>query len=110
VTKSFCETQVLKAFDETIADGEFVTLLGPSGCGKTTMLRIIAGFEHPTSGEVWIDDRILAKLGITVSLMILQSSFIALVLRKCFIQLYSPFLPLSTKMRSFRNYCRECFS
>ena len=59
VTKSFGETQVLKAFDETIADGEFVTLLGPSGCGKTTMLRIIAGFEHPTSGEVWIDDRMV---------------------------------------------------
>ena len=37
-----------------IADGEFVTLLGPSGCGKTTTLRMIAGFESPTEGEIWI--------------------------------------------------------
>ena len=36
----------------TINSGEFVTLLGPSGCGKTTALRMIAGFETPTSGKV----------------------------------------------------------
>ena len=37
-----------------IRDGEFLTLLGPSGCGKTTTLRMIAGFESPTEGEIWI--------------------------------------------------------
>ena len=37
-----------------VQDGEFVAFLGPSGCGKTTTLRIISGFEYPTSGEVWI--------------------------------------------------------
>ena len=37
-----------------VADGELVSFLGPSGCGKTTTLRIISGFEYPTSGEVWI--------------------------------------------------------
>jgi iron(III) transport system ATP-binding protein len=37
-----------------VADGEFVTFLGPSGCGKTTTLRIISGFEAPTTGQVWI--------------------------------------------------------
>ncbi|MFN2165262.1 MAG: ABC transporter ATP-binding protein, partial [Anaerolineae bacterium] len=37
-----------------IRDGEFYSLLGPSGCGKTTTLRMIAGFEHPTDGEVYI--------------------------------------------------------
>jgi iron(III) transport system ATP-binding protein len=37
-----------------VGDGEFVSFLGPSGCGKTTTLRIISGFEYPTTGEVWI--------------------------------------------------------
>src|SRR5260221_11391075 len=40
-----------------IAENEFVTLLGPSGCGKTTTLRMIAGFEAPTSGEIWIGEK-----------------------------------------------------
>ena len=37
-----------------IADNEFFTLLGPSGCGKTTLLRLIAGFEMPTAGEIFL--------------------------------------------------------
>ena len=45
-----------------IADGEFVVLLGPSGCGKTTCLRMIAGLEVPTSGNVWIGDRMVNRL------------------------------------------------
>ena len=60
VTKAFGDKVVLQAFDATFQDGEFITLLGPSGCGKTTMLRIIAGFERPTSGEVYIDDRLVS--------------------------------------------------
>ncbi len=42
-----------------IADQEFLVLLGPSGCGKTTTMRMIAGLEEPTSGEIWIGDRLV---------------------------------------------------
>ena len=60
VTKCFGENTVLKDFDAVFGDGEFITLLGPSGCGKTTMLRMIAGFEKPSSGELYIDEQLVS--------------------------------------------------
>ena len=52
----------LSNIDMDIADNEFFTLLGPSGCGKTTLLRILAGFEHPTTGQVLLDGTDIAML------------------------------------------------
>ena len=54
-TKSFGTNTVVKGFDLSVQKGEFVSFLGPSGCGKTTVLRMIAGFERPTSGQIRID-------------------------------------------------------
>lgn len=57
IRKEFDGVTVLNDFNDRFEDGEFITLLGPSGCGKTTMLRIIAGFEKPSQGEVWIGQK-----------------------------------------------------
>ena len=61
VTKSFGNVKVLQEFNQKFEDGEFITLLGPSGCGKTTMLRLIAGFEKPSSGEIYIGNKLVSS-------------------------------------------------
>jgi ABC-type sugar transport system ATPase subunit len=62
LTKSFGAVVAVKTLNITIEDGEFVVFVGPSGCGKTTTLRMIAGFEDPTSGEIRIGDRVVNDL------------------------------------------------
>ena len=62
VTKTFGDTLALSDFSLDVADGEFVVLLGPSGCGKTTALRILAGLEEATAGDVYIGDRNVTDL------------------------------------------------
>ena len=65
LTKRFhaggADVQALDGCSIDIAEGEFVTIVGPSGCGKTTLLRIVAGLETPSSGEVTIRHRDAAK-------------------------------------------------
>ena len=62
ITKTFKDNQVVKGVDLSFDKGEFVSLLGPSGCGKTTILRIIAGFEAPTTGTIIVDSKDITAL------------------------------------------------
>lgn len=62
LTKAYGAFTAVNDLSLEIATGEFFSLLGPSGCGKTTTLRLIAGFEEPTSGEILLDRRPVAGL------------------------------------------------
>jgi multiple sugar transport system ATP-binding protein len=62
VTKSWGSFIGVRRFDLDIADREFLVLLGPSGCGKTTTMRMIAGLEHPTAGQISIGGRVVNHL------------------------------------------------
>lgn len=60
--KSYGSLRIVKGIDLEIADGEFVVFVGPSGCGKSTTLRMVAGLESITGGEVRIGDRVVNRL------------------------------------------------
>ncbi|UUV17001.1 ABC transporter ATP-binding protein [Fusobacteria bacterium ZRK30] len=66
LTKTFIsgknKVKAVNNINLTVEPGEFICLLGPSGCGKTTMLRMLAGFEIPTSGSIFIGDKDVANL------------------------------------------------
>jgi len=62
LSKSYGDTQVVKDVNLEIRDREFFVLVGPSGCGKSTTLRMVAGLEDITSGEVWIGDRLVNQV------------------------------------------------
>ena len=59
ITKKFGNVVAVNSVSFSVEKGEFFTLLGPSGCGKTTTLRIIAGFERPDNGEVYIGGKLV---------------------------------------------------
>src|SRR4029450_88692 len=62
VRKSYVELEVIHGVTTEVADGEFIVIVGPSGCGKSRLLRMVAGLEEITSGEVVIGDRIVNAL------------------------------------------------
>jgi NitT/TauT family transport system ATP-binding protein len=63
LSKSFGDLEALRNINLGVERGEFISVVGPSGCGKTTFLRIVAGLEHATSGEVLLDGRVVRKPG-----------------------------------------------
>lgn len=62
LTKHFGKVVAVDQINLNVADGEFLCMLGPSGCGKTTALRMIAGFEEPTAGDIRIADESMVRL------------------------------------------------
>jgi ABC-type sugar transport system ATPase subunit len=62
INKAYGTARVLSDIDLAVQDGEFLVLVGPSGCGKSTLLRMIAGLDAPTSGDIFIGDRLVNAL------------------------------------------------
>jgi ABC-type sugar transport system ATPase subunit len=63
INKKFGDFTAIEDINLQVQEGEFVTLLGPSGCGKSTLLNMIAGLEDLTSGEIYINGRVVNQLG-----------------------------------------------
>lgn len=62
ISKRFGDFTAVEKLDLELRAGEFFSLLGPSGCGKTTLLRMLAGFETPSTGEIWLEGRRIDQL------------------------------------------------
>jgi NitT/TauT family transport system ATP-binding protein len=63
LSKSFGDLEALRGINLAVERGEFIAVVGPSGCGKTTFLRIVAGLEHASSGDVLLDGRAVREPG-----------------------------------------------
>ena len=61
ISKVFGSTHALNSINLSIKDGEFIAILGPSGCGKTTLLKLLAGFEYPSDGQIFIDQQCVGE-------------------------------------------------
>jgi iron(III) transport system ATP-binding protein len=64
VVKAYGDTAALRGVDLAVPAGTVAAVLGPSGCGKTTLLRVVAGFERPDAGSVWVGDRLVVGDGV----------------------------------------------
>ena len=62
LAKHFGTVAAVQDFTLDVTDGELLVLVGPSGCGKTTTLRMLAGLEAPSGGEIWLGEREIARL------------------------------------------------
>ena len=62
LSKNFGSVKAVDNITLRVKDREFLVLLGPSGCGKTTTLRLIAGLEKPTSGNIYFDDKLMTDV------------------------------------------------
>src|SRR5512146_2789022 len=62
IEKYFGRTTAVEGIDLSVDQGEFISLLGPSGCGKTTILRMIAGFEQVTEGQIYLAGQDITKI------------------------------------------------
>ena len=65
--------QALENINAEIKDGEFISIVGPSGCGKSTLIRMIAGLESPSKGEIKLNEKIITKPSLDIG-MIFQES------------------------------------
>lgn len=61
IGRAYGSSRAVDGVDIVVPDGGFVALLGPSGCGKTTLLRLIAGFDRPSTGEIRLDDEVVSQ-------------------------------------------------
>ena len=75
VIKLFGDVRAVDGIDLVAREGEFLVLLGPSGCGKTTLMRLIAGLERPTSGDIVIDGNIVTGLPLVWSTTSAKKNF-----------------------------------
>lgn len=76
VEKSFGRLKVLKHFDLTVSPGQFVAVVGRSGGGKSTLLRLIAGLDHPTTGQVLVDEQPVQGLNPQVRLLFQEARLV----------------------------------
>ena len=65
VSKRFGEVTAVDSIDLDIGEGEFLSIMGPSGCGKTTTLRMLAGLEEPSEGEIRLDGERLNEVSVS---------------------------------------------